>query len=256
MLTHTFVHLPKIGYVTESRLWQAGADSWHDALALPQAPGGISAERWDLLCAMLDSSISSLAAGDHQHFAKLLRARDHWRAFPDFRRRVGYLDIETDGLTQWNEVTVVGIYDGTRTHTYIAGDNMDQFPEDVGGYALLITFNGATFDLPFLRRRFGDIFDQLHIDLRYVLGRLGHHGGLKAIERRLGLRRDDAIADISGEDAVRLWREHQRGSAEALELLVAYNRADVENLEVLMDIAYQRSWQRARGGTTGASIGT
>ena len=252
MLTRTFTHIPGVGYVTEWRLWSAGVGSWSQALGMPHAPPGFSDERWDLLCATLENSMASLGAGDHQYFAHLLRARDHWRALPEFRQRIAYLDIETTGLNHWDSVTVVGVYDGVRTHTYVAGDNLDEFPEAIARYSLLVTFNGATFDLPFLLRRFGDIFDQLHIDLRYALGRLGHHGGLKAIEQKLGLQRGEAIADISGDDAVRLWYEYLRGSPEALELLIAYNRADVENLEALAELAYQKLWERTQSGPPGA----
>ncbi|MCE5218902.1 ribonuclease H-like domain-containing protein [bacterium] len=249
MLTHTFLHVPGIGYTTEQRLWQRGVHSWTDALALPGPPRSFSASRWELMQDIVEGSLRSLAAGDHRYFAQLLHARDQWRAFPEFRQRVGYLDIETDGMDFYHSVTVVGLYDGVRTHTYVAGDNLDQLAEDLHGYSLLVTFNGATFDLPFLRRRFGDIFDQLHIDLRYALARLGHHGGLKAIERRLGIARKDEIAGLMGEDAVRLWHEYQRGSSEALELLVEYNRADVENLETLMELAYGALWRHATEGS-------
>ncbi len=251
MLTHTFVHVPKVGYVTEQRLWGAGAETWMDALALPGPPGGFSAGRWELLCDTLQSSLLSLQSGDHRYFCGCLHPRDHWRAYPEFRSRVAYLDIETDGLDSHNQVTVVGVYDGRRTRSYVAGENLDQFAEDIGRFAVLVTFNGATFDLPFLRRRFGNIFDQLHVDLRFGLARLGLHGGLKVIERRLGLQRGEDIADISGEDAVRLWHEYRRGSGEALQLLLQYNRADVENLEPLMEIAYRRLWEHAGGKVMG-----
>ena len=253
MLTRTFIHIPRIGQVTEQRLWQAGVGTWREALALPRAPRGFSGERWELMCDLLQSSLFSLDAGDHRHFARCLRARDQWRAFPEFRRRAAYLDIETDGLNHWNAVTVVGVYDGARMRTYVAGDNLDCFAEDIRDFALLVTFNGATFDLPFLRRRFGDIFDHLHIDLRFALGQLGYHGGLKAVERRLGIERPGAIADMSGEGAVRLWQEYRRGSMEALAMLSEYNRADVENLEVLMELAYARLWARAQAAVGSAS---
>ena len=251
MLHRTFVHISGVGYVTERRLWAAGVESWGHALALPCAPRSFSPARWELICDTLESSTTSLASGDHRYFAGLLHARDHWRAFPEFRQRTAYVDIETDGLDYWSSVTVVGLYDGVRTRQYVAGDNLDQFALDIRDYSLLVTFNGATFDLPFLRRRMGNIFDQLHVDLRYALGRLGHHGGLKAIERELGLARGGEIVGLGGEDAVRLWNEYRRGRAEALELLLAYNRADVENLEVLAEIAYRRLWAGAAGeGTT------
>lgn len=243
MLSRSFVHVPGVGPVTEQRLWQAGVQSWPQALALPDPAGGFSAERWGLMTDVLEESLRSLCAGEHRYFAQLLAARDQWRAFPEFRSRVGYLDIETDGMSVYSRVTVVGIYDGRRTHTYVAGDNLDQLPEDLGQYALLVTYNGASFDLPFLRRLFGNVFDQIHVDLRFALGRLGYHGGLKQIEQRLGVGREEAVQGLGGDDAVWLWREYRRGSQEALELLVAYNRADVENLEKLMEFSYERLWQ-------------
>lgn len=52
----------------------------------------------------------------------------------------------------------------------------------------MITFNGGPFDLPFIRRQFPGIkLPPAHIDLRFFLRQLGLRGGLKAIERRLGL---------------------------------------------------------------------
>ena len=40
---------------------------------------------------------SRLAAGDSRYFARMLAPRDQWRAFPEFKDRVLYLDIETPG---------------------------------------------------------------------------------------------------------------------------------------------------------------
>lgn len=252
MLRHSFVHVPGVGPVTERRLWQAGVHSWPHALALSHPAGGFSASRWRFVTDVLQESLRNLNAGEYRYFAGLLHARDHWRAFPEFRHRVAYLDIETDGMSAYSHLTVVGLYDGRRTHTYVAGDNLDRLPEDLSQYALLVTYNGASFDLPFLRRRFGDIFDHLHVDLRFCLGRLGYHGGLKQIERSLGVARDEAVQYLDGEDAVRLWQEYCRGSQEALDLLVAYNRADVENLEALMEFSYHRLWQQLQGPCHGS----
>jgi uncharacterized protein YprB with RNaseH-like and TPR domain len=64
-------------------------------------------------------------------------------------------------------------------------------------------------------------------------------GGLKKIEVDNGIQRPAEIAGLNGYDAVLLWRRHLRGSHEALEKLIAYNRADVVNLERLTEIADQ-----------------
>lgn len=241
MLEKTFVHIPGIGYTTERRLWQRGVRCWGDALGCAKTPGAFSAERWALVQDHCGESVSRLEARDHRYFARMLAPKDHWRALNQFHGKIGYLDIETNGGYYANAITVIGIYDGVRTKSFVRGDNLQEFAEEIERYALLVTFNGATFDLPFLRMAFPDVaFDQLHVDLRYMLARLGYKGGLKQIEREVGLAREEQIAGLSGEDAVVLWNEYRRGSAEALELLLQYNAADVTNLECLLDLAYPR----------------
>ncbi|MBE9565429.1 MAG: ribonuclease H-like domain-containing protein, partial [Proteobacteria bacterium] len=58
------------------------------------------------------------------------------------------------------------------------------------------------------------------------------------IERRLSIPRSPETEHLDGWDAVRLWREWERGSRDALDLLKAYNREDIVNLEILMRYAY------------------
>ena len=249
MLQSTFIHIPGIGPTTEQRLWEAGIRTWRDALDRPKAPLSFSPDRWQVVQDTVADSCRSLEARDHRYFAGLLAARDHWRAFPDFRHSVAYLDIETTGCAGCDMVTVIGLYDGTRTRQYVAGDNIADFPEDIAQYSLLVTFNGATFDLPFIRRCFPGLeFDQLHVDLRYPLAHLGHKGGLKFIERKLGIERDSGVVGLDGWDAVRLWHEYRRGNEDSLATLLDYNRADIENLEILMDLAYAQLWRRIVAG--------
>lgn len=250
MLEQTFVHVPGIGYTTEQRLWQRGIRSWEAAVAHAGTPGSFSAARWGLLQDHCRESIDRLAARDHGYFARVLDGRDQWRACSHFMGKVGYLDIETDGGMYASSITVIGIYDGMRVKSFVKGENLADFVEELEQYAMLVTFNGTTFDVPMLKRAFPQAsWGQLHVDLRYALAKLGYRGGLKAIERELGMQRDLEIRGLAGDDAIWLWQDYRRGKAEALELLLRYNAADVENLERLLALALPRLQQHAEGGT-------
>jgi len=93
--------------------------------------------------------------------------------------------------------------------------------------------------MPMIRSRFHyNIFNHVHVDLRFPLSRLGFTGGLKRIEERLKIVRPEETQGLDGWDAVRLWREYEAGSREALELLLKYNREDIVNLEPLMEFVW------------------
>jgi uncharacterized protein YprB with RNaseH-like and TPR domain len=231
MLERTFCHLSGIGEVTERRLWDQGLTSW-DELAAARSAG-----RWR---EELDISRQRLAAGDAAYFGNLLRPGDTWRLFPDFRDRVAYLDIETDGGPE-QIVTAVAVFDGRTTRTYARGRNLDDFEADIADYPVIVTYNGRSFDVPVLRRNLGVRLPQAHIDLRCVLGSLGIKGGLKACEKRFGIDRGE-LDGVDGYFAVILWREFERTGNEAvLETLLAYNAADVIGLEALLVRALNES---------------
>jgi uncharacterized protein YprB with RNaseH-like and TPR domain len=122
---------------------------------------------------------------------------------------------------------------------------MGDFLEDIEYAALLVTFFGTGFDLPFLRRAFGIQFPQIHIDLCFLLKRLGYSGGLKNVEKQLGIQREDDILGMDGMDAIRLWNEWQRGNQQSGDLLLEYNRADILGLETLMEIAWPLMIQKS-----------
>jgi uncharacterized protein YprB with RNaseH-like and TPR domain len=237
MLENTFCHVPGIGYKREWSLWQSGILTWEDALRARTVP--LSAGRMDALHECIRTSISHLSQEDARHFAQSLSSREHWRLFPQFRHSVAYLDIETTGLGRPSDyVTTIAIYDGHTVHTYVQGQNIHQFAKDIVQYELLITYNGKSFDLPFIRNDLSVDLDQAHIDLRYVLASLGYKGGLKRCERRLGIDRGELV-DVDGYFAVLLWQDYkQGGNPKALNTLLAYNVLDVVNLERLMILAY------------------
>jgi uncharacterized protein YprB with RNaseH-like and TPR domain len=237
MLESTFIHCQGIGAKTEQKLWSVGARTWQDYAERVESLR-LSALQRSRLDSTIQESLRRLAAGDFAWFAEMLPQREHWRALPVFRDRIAYLDIETNGGMSPSDLTLVGMYDGVEMRQFVRGVNLADFPEAMQDRALIVTFFGTGFDLPFLRRAYNMDFAQLHIDLCFLLKRLGYSGGLKQVEREFGIGRSEETDGLSGWDAVRLWREWRRGSRSSLETLLAYNREDVLNMETLLETAW------------------
>ncbi len=237
MLRNTFCHVPGIGVRTERQLWAAGTLSWDQARSDGDIPLGPSLA--GRLARDVAESQAHLARCDGQYFHQRLPSNQQWRMFAEFKHTAAYLDIETTGLGGVDDyTTTIALYDGSRICHYVHGRNMGDFARDISRYGLLITYNGLSFDAPFIRRCLGVPLDQAHIDLRYVLAGLGYRGGLKGCERQLGLDRGP-LADVDGFFAVLLWYDYVRNRNRlALETLLAYNMLDVVNLATLMALAY------------------
>lgn len=246
MLQSTFVHIPKVGKRFEERIWTHVRD-WEEFLDKYEDLDIPVSKKIHVAC-YVKKSIEAYRNGDMRFFANLLEPALHWRAYPHCKK-VGFLDIETTGLSKERDnVTVIGLYDGNDTNILVNGKNLDQFESIVNQYDMLITYNGRCFDIPFLKSKFPSVnLNQLHVDLRFVMRTLGYSGGLKMIERSLGLARDDEISDVDGLEAVRLWHRYQKGDENSLKKLIEYNKADIKNLKFLMDFAYKqlmRNYQR------------
>ena len=85
------------------------------------------------------------------YFAKLIPAGHHWRFFPEFRNTTVYLDIETTGLSRYYEtITTISLYDGKSIFYYVKDQNLDDFPVDIKQYNVIVTYNGKSFDIPFV----------------------------------------------------------------------------------------------------------
>jgi uncharacterized protein len=236
MLKNTFCHIPGISPLAEQHLWSSGIDCWDAALRaehllLPRRSSAAFPEH-------LRDSLTQLEHSNPHHFAASLKANQHWRLFPEFRHTIAYLDIETTGLGYGDMITTIVIYDGQRLRPYVQGDNLNDFKRDIQEYRTVVTYNGKSFDVPFIERFFGIRMNHAHIDLMHVLRSLGYKGGLKGCERQLGLERKE-LAEVDGFFAVLLWKEFQRKrDHRALETLLAYNATDVVNLEALIVKAY------------------
>ena len=240
MLQNTFLHVPGIARTTEKRLWREGCHCWDDLLAQPT--------RWSLGSANktiaqrhIEKSRRALNNQEHQFFRSALGMRQAWRAFPDFRNSCAYLDIETDG-SAGNAVTMIGIYDGRDFRCLIQGDDLENFRDIISHYSMVVTFFGFSYDVPVLQKRFPGVeFDQIHIDLCPTLSQIGLRGGLKKIEKQIGIERSAETEGLTGRDAVWLWRKYRtHDDVNSLKRLIAYNREDCVNLERLAEHAYEQ----------------
>ena len=238
MLRNTFLHVPDCTAATEKRLWAAGLTHWEQVLGV--GPVRLSRAKTLNLDAQIKESFAQLENNNPRYFSERLPSNQHWRLFPEFRHSLAFLDIETTGLTYGDAITTIALYDGTSVSTYIQGVNLDDFKRDIDRYAMIATYNGKCFDVPFLERYFRIKLHQAHIDLMYVLRSLGYKGGLKSCEKQLGLDRGD-LEGVDGFFAVLLWKDYQKSNnRKALETLLAYNVQDVVNLETLLTIAYNK----------------
>ncbi len=239
MLHHTFCHIQGIGTKTEQRLWKSGILSWKDWQDHPdtKVPKRSRME----IPEIFETSLDALDKSDPNFFCDRLASGDQWRIFPHFRDSTAFIDIETTGLGEDSAVTTIALYDGSKVFYYINGQNLEDFIEDIERYTVLVSYNGKSFDIPVLEKFFRIRLNQAHIDLRFVLARLGFKGGLKGCERQLGINRG-SLDGVDGYFAVLLWNQYERyNDKRALETLLAYNIEDTVNLERLLVEAYNRN---------------
>jgi uncharacterized protein YprB with RNaseH-like and TPR domain len=150
----------------------------------------------------------------------------------DARPERAYLDIETSysGI-----ITVVGIFRPPDELIQLTFPDIssEALLEALDGIEEVVTFWGHRFDLPVIARALGvNLRDRFASrDLADHCHRHGLYGGLKVVERVLGIGRQ--VAGLSGSDAMRLWSEWQAGREDALETLLRYNEDDVVNLYLL-----------------------
>ena len=105
--------------------------------------------------ARLRESLTQYAKANSAWFGRCLPSGQVWRLFHDFRDSCAYLDIETTGLPGQGHITTIALYDGRTIRTYVHGDNLDQFGEDVRDYRLLVTYNGKVVLFALLARDLG-----------------------------------------------------------------------------------------------------
>lgn len=240
MIEHSFQLVRGVGARRERHLWSQGIVRWSDLRARPLAA---SAALQATIFPAMDAAEAALARGDLPALARLFPATEHWRLYGAFAARAVYLDIETDE----EGVTAIGLCDEGGPRILLAGRDVAAFPALVPADVLLVTYNGASFDVPVLRRAFPDWEPPAaHYDVRVVWARLGHHGGLKALEDAEGIGRPDHLRGLDGSAACNMWRHARLGDKRALRLFAEYNLYDTVNLRTLGARGYNRMIDKLR----------
>jgi len=151
-----------------------------------------------------------------------------------------YMDIETTGLSpSYDAITVIGIY----RHDGKDGEFIQLVGKEITNHNLLkaldgvetiYTYNGNRFDLPFIHSALGvNLAEKYkHRDLMQDCWENNLYGGLKAVERQLGIKRE--LTEVDGFEAVMLWQRYvDYVDQKALNKLLKYNKEDVMNLSIL-----------------------
>ena len=228
-------HLPHIGPQRETKLRQEGCGCWADIISAPHPYAGLDVFAWEEICAAAELSLRALEACDVVYFTSRLPPLEQWRVLAQWFEQASYFDIETSGLDADSTVTLVCCFHEGQPLRFLADDNLDDFLDLLESVKLLVSFNGASFDVPRVLDRF-HIPDLpcAHVDLRWLCHHAGWRGGLKKLERALGLRRPADLDGLGGAEAVWLWQAwSEQGDAQAKRTLERYCSADTVMLKLL-----------------------
>ena len=239
MIQESFVFLEKCSTVRENSFWRQGIKDWREFLMRKKVIGVASAKK-EFYNRKIREAQQALSEDNAAYFIGKLPAKEMWRLYAYFKEECCFLDIETDS---YGRITVVGISNYYNTNTFVRGFNLEKglLEKELSKYKLLITFNGGAFDLPKLRKQLQLEVKMPHIDLKPLCVKLELKGGLKEVENFLNLKRP---AHLYG-NPVDLWKAfHASGDREYLELLVDYNKEDIENLKGVMNVVYRMMRER------------
>ncbi|NLY81950.1 MAG: hypothetical protein GX078_04100 [Clostridiales bacterium] len=175
-------------------------------------------------------------------------------------RKCGVFDIETTGLSFTNDkiilTALLTVNDNIATVTQFLATSLNEESAVVKatldyineeGIDYLLTYNGASFDMPFLavkatKYQIGKYIDCYILDLYRVFR---NHSDLsnqmsslsqKSMEKYLGIA-DDRFDTIDGKKSVELFKEYLITKEDALEkTILTHNREDVIQLYRLLEI--------------------
>ncbi|MCR3957112.1 MAG: ribonuclease H-like domain-containing protein [Gudongella sp.] len=167
-----------------------------------------------------------------------------------------FFDIETTGLSrEYNQIYLIGTFFYNKESSdwtliqFFAEDLSEEeelllrFVAMAKDFEILATYNGDSFDLPFVRKRlekyghFWDVDNSLDIyryvkDNRSILDMPDLK--LKTLEKQLGIYRDDLI---SGKDCIELYKSYKvTKSEEKLHPILQHNYDDLQYMPHLLQV--------------------
>ena len=239
MITNSFIFLERVGKKLEQNIWKNGIHDWDNFLNRNNVKG-LSKSRKLYYDRKILAARKELFNSNSSYFHNLLPQSEIWRLYEFFKEDAVFLDIETTGLSKnYDDITVFGLYDGISTKIMIKGINLDykELKKELQKYKLIVTFNGASFDLPFIEKRYPGLIPKIpNFDVKSIANKLGLKGGLKSIERELNIKRSPIVEKFYGGDALTLWRMYKAtGDEYYLNLLVEYNEFDIINLKIVAE---------------------
>lgn len=234
MIRNSFIILDGVGKRLEENIWKQGITSWELFLD-KRIVRGISKRRKELYDNEINRASKALYELNSSYFIEKLPLSETWRLYEFFKDEAIFLDIET---SMDRNISIIGLFDGIETKIMIKNINLDYIAlkNELMKYKLIVTFNGASFDLPILKRKFPNLLPRIpHFDVRFACRKINLNGGLKEVEKKLGIERCIEVKSYSF-DAIQLWDMFKKTKNKYyLELLIKYNEEDVINLKSVSD---------------------
>ncbi|MFW6013924.1 MAG: ribonuclease H-like domain-containing protein [Candidatus Nanoarchaeia archaeon] len=238
MIKESFIFLNCIGEKKEKQIWSQGIKDWND-FKNSSSIKGLSKKTKKICDAQITEASKALNKNNSSFFVDKLQKKHSWRLYETFRNEACFFDIETSGNKKNDYMIAAGIFDGFNTKTMIKRINLNFniLEKELRKYKLIVTFNGSSFDIPFLKKRYPLIVPKIpHIDLKHACFSAGLKNKLKDIEKKFGISRNPLIEKMNGGDVYRLWRMYfASGDEHYLRLLVEYNEEDASNLKKIAD---------------------
>ena len=226
VITEALQHCHGIGPVRLHQLQDAGVRTWHDAV---DHPDRLPKSLRQTVVEECERCLEAQRTGDLEYLVQTLHPQDRWRILHEYFDRASWFDIETTGLEVDSLISVIVCWHRGQLHTFVQGENLDDFLDLLEDVDLLVSFNGSAFDVP--RVADGFRIPEMpcpHLDLRWICYWHGLEGGLKQICEDIEIQRPADLRNTDGEEAVWLWEQwHSRRDRQARAKLIRYCAADV-----------------------------